>query len=254
MARFHDRARQPGLVKARKLEEGYARQLRKVARQIGMIVEGWYAQHEDELDPSALPGLQQQMERYSEILEPWARATAQRIGQEIAIKERRGWAEHARLMSRARREELANAPTGAALKQFLNEQVQLITSLPTDAGQRVHDLTLRGLETSTRASEIAKEILRSGEVTASRATLIARTEVARTASALTMVRAMSIGSNEYIWRTSRDGDVRPSHKKMEGRVCQWAHPPTLSDGTTCHAGQIYNCRCWPEPIIPGIDV
>ncbi len=40
-----------------------------------------------------------------------------------------------------------------------------------------------------RASEIAKEIMRSGDVAKSRATLIARTEVARTARVLTQARA-----------------------------------------------------------------
>jgi uncharacterized protein with gpF-like domain len=37
---------------------------------------------------------------------------------------------------------------------------------------------------------------------------------------------------------------------MEGVPVRWDQPPTLSDGTVTHAGQIYNCRCWPEPILP----
>ncbi|MFX5937705.1 phage head morphogenesis protein, partial [Acinetobacter baumannii] len=80
------------------------------------------------------------------------------------------------------------------LQELLAEQVDLITSIPREAGQRVHELTLKGLEDSTRASEIAKEIMRSGEVAKSRAMLIARTEVSRTATSLTQARAQFVGS------------------------------------------------------------
>lgn len=131
----------------------------------------------------------------------------------------------------------------------LAEQVALIKSLPIEAAQRVHALTIEGLENGTRAAEIAKEIRRSGEVSESRANLIARTEVSRTASALTQARAQHIGSEGYIWRTSGDSDVRHSHAQMNGRFVRWDSPPTL-DGMTGHAGEYPNCRCYPEPVIP----
>lgn len=246
-----DRAKvEPGLVRVRKLEERYARDLRKVAHQVGIIIRAW-APVDGVFDLSALPGLQATLAKYAEVIRPWAETTAGRMVAEIAIRERRTWAEHARLMSRALRDELENAPTGEALRGFLAEHVRLITSLPTDAGERVHRLTLNGLEDSTRASEIAAEIMRSGEVTRSRATLIARTEVARTASGLTMVRAQHVGSTTYIWRTSRDADVRPSHRRMVGKPVGWDHPPTL-DGMAGHAGMLPNCRCYPEPVLPDL--
>ena len=114
----------------------------------------------------------------------------------------------------------------------------------------MHELTLKGLEGGVRAETVSQEILRSGDVSKSRAILIARTEVARTAFALTRARALHVGSAAYVWRTSRDSDVRKSHREMEGKVIQWDDAPTLSDGTTTHAGCIYNCRCWAEPILP----
>ncbi|MCY1351943.1 phage head morphogenesis protein, SPP1 gp7 family [compost metagenome] len=113
----------------------------------------------------------------------------------------------------------------------------------------MHDLTLQGIEDSTRANEIAKEIQRSGEVATSRAQLIARTEVSRTAATLTEARAKATGSEGYIWRTAHDGTVRSSHKAMEGKFVPWSTPPTL-DKLTGHAGCLPNCRCWPEPVIP----
>jgi SPP1 gp7 family putative phage head morphogenesis protein len=135
------------------------------------------------------------------------------------------------------------------MRRLLDEQVTLIKSIPLDAAKRVHRLTLEGIENSGRASEVAKEIMRSGEVAKSRATLIARTETSRTATVLTQARAEHIGSDGYVWRTSGDSDVRPSHRRMNGKFVPWNHPPTL-DNLTGHAGALPNCRCYPEPVIP----
>lgn len=190
------------------------------------------------------------LEKYAQALEPWAVQTASRMLAGVNQRDEGAWAELTRELSLGLRREVRTAPTGELMRKLLAEQVTLIKSLPLEAAQRVHELTLKGLEDSTRASEIAKEIARSGEVTMGRATLIARTEVARTASTLTQARALHVGSVEYIWRTAGDSDVRESHRKMAGKVVRWDTPPTLSDGTVTHAGQIYNCRCWPEPILP----
>ncbi|AHX12932.1 head morphogenesis protein [Dyella jiangningensis] len=190
------------------------------------------------------------LQRYSEALTGWATRTATRMLVEVDARDRLSWAELAGEMSRELRREIQAAPTGELFQALLNEQVTLIKSIPLDAAQRVHELTIKGLEDSTRASEIAKEIGRSGEVATSRANLIARTEVARTASTLTQSRAEHVGSEGYIWRTSGDLDVRDSHKQMNGKFVRWDDPPTLSDGTKTHAGQIYNCRCYPEPVLP----
>ena len=104
-------------------------------------------------------------------------------------------------MSLALRKEIRTAPTGAAMQRLLAEQVTLIKSISLDAAKRVHELTLQGIEDGTRSNEIAKEIMRSEEVSENRAKLIARTEVSRTAATLTEVRAKSVGSDGYIWRT-----------------------------------------------------
>lgn len=222
-------------------------QLRKVARQVGQFINMF-----EPGDASALPTMNTMLDRYSEALTDWATRTATKMLEEVNQRDMQGWLGLAGEMSKALKDEIRNAPTGKLFKGLLDEQVDLIKSLPRKAAQRVHELTIKGLEDSTRASEIAKEIGRSGEVTASRANLIARTEVARTASTLTQARAEHIGSEGYVWRTSHDSDVRHSHKEMEGKFVRWDSPPTLSDGTTTHAGQIYNCRCYPEPVIPDI--
>lgn len=199
-----------------------------------------------------MPALQALLGRYAEALTPWAERTAAKMLLEVDERDREAWRALGNEISKGLQLLIQRTPTGELLKQRLNEQVTLIKSLPIEAGQRVHELTLKGLEDSTRAREIAKEIERTGEVTTSRALLIARTEVSRTASELVGARAIHAGLTHYIWRTAHDGTVRPGHKAMEGKVCEWANPPAVEENGKImhfHAGQIWNCRCYPEPVL-----
>lgn len=203
-------------------------------------------------DPEYVPTINQLLRRYAEALTPWAERAAASMLEDVNRRDAQAWAEHAEEMSRALKIELRTAPTGEAMQELMAEQVTLIKSIPLDAAQRVHELTLAGLEDGTRAREISAEIQRSGEVAKSRADLIARTEVSRTASTLTQARAEHIGSEGYIWRTAGDGDVREDHRELEGTYVRWDSPPIADKrtGRRAHAGCIYGCRCYPEPVFP----
>lgn len=242
MTRDKKRNRNP--VRASRAERQYQSSLSQVARQVGSIINGFPPG-----DPAAEPTITTMLDRYADLLNDWAVSTASKMLVEVNQQDRKAWAVMTENMSKAPREEIRNAPTGQVMQGLLAEQVTLIKSIPLDAAKRVHELTLQGIEDGTRASEIAKEIQRSGEVSESKAKLIARTEVARTASTLTEARARSVGSEGYIWRTSGDSDVRHSHAEMNGKFVRWDSPPTL-DKMTGHAGCFPNCRCYPEPVIP----
>ena len=103
------------------------------------------------------------------------------------------------------------------------------------------------------AKDAIPAIMKLGSQTVGRARTIARTEVSRAQSALTQARAEYVGSEGYVWRTVGDADVRDSHAEMEGKYVRWDSPPKLSDGTVTHAGMIYNCRCWAQPILPALQ-
>ncbi|MET0155760.1 MAG: phage minor head protein [Rickettsiales bacterium] len=49
-------------------------------------------------------------------------------------------------------------------------------------------------------------------------------------------------TSHYIWRTSGDDKVRPSHAANEGKIFAGEDPPE-----TGHPGEDYNCRCIAEP-------
>lgn len=233
--------------KLRGVEEEYARKLRQVADQVGMFINGFTPG-----DMSSVPKITDILQRYSETLTQWAASTAGKMLADVERRDRALWLQISKEMSVGLRKEIRSAPTGNALRELLSDQVSLIKSIPTEAAKRVHELTLAGIENGSRSKEIAAEIMRSGEVARSRATLIARTEVARTASNLTEARAQHIGSTQYYWRTVGDSDVRSDHKELNGKVFSWDDPPIADkhSGARAHPGCIYNCRCYAEPIIP----
>lgn len=202
-------------------------------------------------DPGVLPTIEQLLQRYAEALTPWAERAAAEMLTEVNRRDETAWMQQAAELSRALRQEIRTAPTGATMQALMGEQVSLIKSIPLDAAKRVHKLTIEGIEDSTRASEISKAIQASGDVAKSRADLIARTEVARTASTLTEARALHVGSPGYFWRTSGDSDVREDHRELEGKFIRWDDPPIADKrtGRRAHAGCIYGCRCYPEPVL-----
>lgn len=230
-----------------RIERTYGRQLRSLARHVGELIEGYEVG-----EGSGLPGLTELLRGYARALKPWAERVARQMIGAVDDSDRNSWRALGNAVSIQLHRDLERAPIGERVRELMGLQVDLITSIPTRAAQRVHELTIEALESSARAKEAAAEIAQSANVTASRALLIARTETSRTATVLLQARAESIGSTHYRWRTAEDGDVRPGHRAMEGRICEWANPPAVNENGQVmrhHPGSIWNCRCWAEPII-----
>lgn len=191
------------------------------------------------------------LERYADLIEPWAEAVSNRLISTLEIADDAMWRERSYKISAGLRDLMAGSQ-GMVTRSIIQEQVKLFKSLPLEAADRVYDIHNQAIEavvTGRRSGELKKEIMHSGEVTESRARTIARTEVGRASTAIIQARSTAIGSRGYIWRTADDSDVRHSHKQMEGQYVDWATPPTL-DGMTGHAGQFPNCRCYCEVVVP----
>lgn len=245
--RADERVTRADWSRVRRAENSFLRQLRGVAARVDEIVR----KAGDPEAPGAAEALAAALARYAEVLRPWSYTVVSRMHADVARRDEAIWNEVAKTMARALRLEIQTAPTGERMRALLDQQSALITSLPIDAAHRVHEWTLRGIEGGARADEVAAEIMRTGHVTRSEANLIARTEVGRTASTLVQARAEHVGSEGYVWRTARDGDVRKSHRAMEGKFIRWDAPPIL-DGLVGHAGALPSCRCVPEPVIPDV--
>ena len=215
-----------------------------MAQHVGEIIKGF-----PPAEPAFVPTISDMLRRYAEALTPWAESVASRMLNEVKARDDEAWRDLSESLSDDIRREILSAPTGEVMRDLLAQQVTLIKSIPTEAAQRVHEMTIKAIEDGSRHGEMVAEIMRSGDVAKSRALLIARTETARTASVLTEARAKHVGSDGYIWRCAHDADVRSSHKAMNGKFVPWGSPPTL-DGLTGHAGCLPNCRCYPDPVIP----
>jgi SPP1 gp7 family putative phage head morphogenesis protein len=228
-------------------ERDYTRALTAVGRQVGLIIKGFT--HDNPL--GSYFEMDQALKAYSDLIGPWAHKVTARMHAEIGWRDLRSWTQLSKSIGRSLTLELATAPTGAAFHKLMREQVTLIKSLPLEAGLRVHELTKEAIVGGRRFEEIVPEIWASGEITVNRARLIARTETARTGSVLTQTRAEHVGSDAYIWRTAEDEAVRPDHRDLNGKVFKWSEPPisNKANGARSHPGQIYNCRCYPQPIL-----
>lgn len=230
-------------------EKRYEVQLRRVARIVAGIIEPYV----DGATINDLPRLQRALKDYSDILGPWATRVSAEMLRAVAARDKAAFRSTSKKLTQGFRETLGDTAVGRESARLLNEQVALIKSLPIKAGERAQQLATQGMIGSRRAEDVASDIANIGDVTEARAMLIARTETAKSMSTLTQARATAVGADTYIWRTAEDEAVRESHAEMEGEVVRWDSPPTLSDGTTTHAGQIYNCRCYAEPIFTDLE-
>jgi SPP1 gp7 family putative phage head morphogenesis protein len=150
---------------------------------------------------------------------------------------------------------------GGVVMEQIRRNAGIIRTLPLNISRDVTAYLQRESQKGRRAAEIAKEIqLRFPENSRANAQLITRTEVSKISTALTRARAEEIDLPWYIWRTSQDQRVRGSHKIMEGVLVRWAEPPSseLLAGEKSvgkyHAGEVFNCRCYPEPVLSLDDI
>lgn len=240
-------AEKSAFANVRKAENNYSLRLRKLAQHIHHLVYEFVITPDFPHNVSYLVTL---LERYASIVDPWARSVASRFIAEVARRDEKAWNIYSKRISQSIQQEILTAPTGQMFRDFLETQVGLIQSIPLKAAQRVHEIAIGNLYSGVRAENLSKIILETGNISKNSADLIARTETARLASTLMIVRAKNIGCEQAIWRTVKDVRVRDSHQKMEGKIFSIYDPPEVEAGSFYFPGQIYRCRCFPEPIIP----
>jgi len=161
-----------------------------------------------------------------------------------------------RIIYEALRREL-EGPVNGALNFQIERNAELIKTLPQDIASRVDNFISQETLKGRRVSDIARDIQKMfPESSRAKASLIARTEVSKTSTALTRARAESIGIAWYEWVTSEDSRVRSSHRIMDRVLVNWNDPPSpekllgiKNAPDPYHAGNIYNCRCFPAPVV-----
>ncbi len=188
---------------------------------------------------------------YAGIIDSWAEMVGKKMFSQVEQEEWDQWKSVSQDIAAGLRDVVGNTPVGAVAQDIVSRQVQYMKSLPLEAASRVSEIHARAMQaviSGERPEQLYEMIMQSGDVAASRARVIARTEIGIATGALTQARALAVGSEGYWWRIEGAG-TRDSHRKMKDKFVRWDNPPTL-DGMTGHAGCLPNCKCWSEVHIP----
>lgn len=151
---------------------------------------------------------------------------------------------------------LSNQLTILALKN-----VASISFLPKQDLNKIAKIIESGLRQGLTYKDVAIEIQQTVGVSEEQAQFIARNQTKKLNSDLTRLRQEEIGISEYVFQTSGDERVRPSHAIMDGKICNWSDPTVYKKktkgkwlkrpkgATLHHPGDEENCRCVSLPVL-----
>ena len=143
------------------------------------------------------------------------------------------------------------------LRQWVDENVQKIKSIPNIASSEMKNVILEGYTQGKPIREIQRDIQKKFGSSKRDAELLARDQISTLSSQITRFQQTDAGINEYTWSTSRDSRVRDCHKSLDGKSFSWDDAPEMwyitksrgkvFTGRKCHPGEDYCCRCVALP-------
>lgn len=144
-------------------------------------------------------------------------------------------------------------PMGHTVDGWRTYNTHLITQMTDEMLGRVED-TL-GAYDGVRVEELRDELQSTFNMTRARAALIARDQTLKLNAQLTEDVHASAGITEYTWSTSKDGAVRSSHEKLEGKRFKYSDPPIVDEkhDRRANPGQDFQCRCVAVPVLPELS-
>ena len=199
----------------------------------------------------------------SAIFQSLADTTALKFITNANIIDEKTWRSATRANSKSRliyeqlQKDLTYSNVGKVVSNQIFENSRLIRSLPSDLARQISKFVATNAYSGLRASEIASVLQQKvWQYSRARASVIARTEASKAMTALTEARSRDVGVKWYIWKTANDGNrVRHSHQHMQGVLVNFDEPPSPEQLVHeknvgyYNAGNIYNCRCFPSPLI-----
>jgi uncharacterized protein with gpF-like domain len=238
----------------RRIEKNYITALKRLAQYLNRLILG------ADTVTDIVDALRQAAQ--SQAFAEFAQAAAVKMATGVFTDAGRTWRQAARHNMRGREIYKAllaetNGSMGGILYDQIHRNAGLIRTLPASLADEAVRYAAAESMKGRRASDIALEIQqRFPARTTARAGLIARTEVGKTSAAITQARSELMGLDWYVWCTAKDGErVRLSHRVMEGVLVKWTNPPSPEAlagekyAGHYHAGNIYNCRCYPQPLV-----
>lgn len=145
------------------------------------------------------------------------------------------------------------------LRETLTEQTEFaIKDFSLETTQKLRAKVAENLSGGARPDRLAKIIEAEFGVAQRKARIIADAETSILVSRFRQRRFQDLGSKSYIWETSGDEKVRPTHggsnnhRILNGRTFEWSSPPVVdsASGRRRHPGEDYGpCRCVARAIL-----
>lgn len=145
---------------------------------------------------------------------------------------------------------------GDTLSIAIQQNVDLITSIKNDFINDIGSNVFTNYKKGFRHGELINEIRERGNVSYSRAKLIARDQTAKINSDFEEERSTKLGFDEYTWQGTGDERERHSHFVLNNMLCKYSDPTVYSDddgktwkkrksigGYIGKPGEDFQCRC-----------
>ena len=139
--------------------------------------------------------------------------------------------------------------------KFVISNADLIKTLPERHFAEVRHEVTEAFTHGYRVEDLAErlQVIYEGEGTETgkaiaNAERLARDQTLSLHAELNEIRQKDLGIEEYIWRTMGDNRVRGRHDNRNGKRFRYDTPPEGG-----HPGTAIQCRCYAEPVIPGVN-
>jgi len=140
-----------------------------------------------------------------------------------------------------------------AFQAVVSENVALIKSIASEHLTNVERLVASSVQTGRDLGTLTDELQHRYGLTRNRAAFIARDQNNKSTSAMDRARKLSLGITKSKWRHSRGGHhPRKSHVEADGTIFETAKG-CMIDGELIFPGELPNCGCLGQAVIPGFD-
>jgi len=139
---------------------------------------------------------------------------------------------------------LKEPETANLLERFYYTNNIYNTQVKEELLQKTLSLSIQAVEQGKSMKTLSKELQEIYSWSEKKASLHAQTQISNLYGILERERYTKNGFKRYIWSTSKDGRVRPSHKALEGQVRNFGDIP--------EPNQEFRCRCTRLPVFEDV--
>jgi SPP1 gp7 family putative phage head morphogenesis protein len=244
------------------VEAAYRRRLQKLVEQMQRSVVWWveaaYRQNQPEIaqDESPAVTLRKVMNRLTRVWQRRFNEASQAVAEKFAERSMESADIALRDSLRQKGFSVQFQMTRAANDVFqatVGENVGLIKSIAAEHLQDVQGLVMRSVQQGRKLDDLSKELEARYQITKRRAAFIARDQNNKATATITRVRQQGLGITQARWLHSAGGKhPRKSHVAASGKTYD-VDKGMYIDGAWIRPGELPNCRCVAQSVIPGFD-